>query len=115
MSAKRIAGLIDDATSKGAKVLIGKANGVEGRNVLQPVVLSETKPEMKIYSEEIFGPAMTFTTFKTNDEAIARANASEYGLAASVYGVSCSRLFSSIALRCNAGLRGNHRSFRHPI
>jgi len=85
-AAKRLANLIDDAKSKGAKVVAGQASGIEGRNVLQPVILGDTKPDMKIYSEEIFGPAMTLTTFKTNEEAIARANSSDYGLAASVYG-----------------------------
>lgn len=78
--------MISDATSKGAKILIGENKIV--KNVVQPLVLGPTNPKMQIYSEEIFGPVLTLNTFKTNEEAIAMANASEYGLAASIYGVS---------------------------
>lgn len=83
-SASRVTALVKDATDRGAKVIIGK-QATEG-NVVQPVVLEGHGKESRIYSEEIFGPAMTLARFKTTEEAIERANSSEYGLAASVYG-----------------------------
>lgn len=49
---------------------------------------------MRIYTEEIFGPALTLTRFKTNEEAIEIANRSEYGLAASVYGSNETECFA---------------------
>lgn len=85
-SADRVNDLIQDALNKGAKIIIGKQESE--KNVIQPVVLDGINKEMKIDQDEIFGPAMTFTKFKTAEEAIEKANSSDYGLAASVYGVS---------------------------
>lgn len=83
-SAERITGLLDDAVEKGAKVVIGKKE--TKKNVIQPIVVEGTNSKMRIYSEEIFGPAMTLNRFKNIEEAIEIANSSDYGLAASVYG-----------------------------
>jgi len=83
-SADRVNDLIQDALNKGAKIIIGKQESE--KNVIQPVVLDGINKEMKIDQDEIFGPAMTFTKFKTAEEAIEKANSSDYGLAASVYG-----------------------------
>lgn len=96
--ADKVTSLVKDATSKGAKVLIGDSLQSE-KNVIQPIVLGETNKEMKIYSEEIFGPAMTLNRFQSVEEAIEMANSSDYGLAASVYGTDageCWRVASQI-------------------
>lgn len=90
--ADRVSGLIKDAIDKGAKVVVGKQQ--TDYNVVQPVVIEGTTPEMKIYTEEIFGPALTLTRFKTNEEAIEIANRSEYGLAASIYGSNETECFA---------------------
>lgn len=90
--ADRVTGLITDAIEKGAKVVIGKQQ--TDYNIVQPVVIEGTTPEMRIYSEEIFGPALTLTRFKTNEEAIEIANRSEYGLAASIYGSNETECFA---------------------
>ena len=84
-SAHRVNALIQDAIDKGAKVIAGKQASTG--NVIQPIILEGTRPEMRIYGEEIFGPAMTLNRFKTVEEAVEMANASDYGLAASIYGV----------------------------
>lgn len=77
-SADRVNALVKDAVDKGAKIVAGKQSSE--KNVVQPVIVANTTPEMRIYSEEIFGPAFSLNTFKTNQEAIDMANASEYGL-----------------------------------
>lgn len=90
--ADRVTGLINDALEKGAKIVIGKAQ--TDYNIVQPIILEGTTPEMKIYSEEIFGPALTLTRFKTIEEAIEISNRSEYGLAASIYGSNETECFA---------------------
>lgn len=51
---------------------------------MQPTVFSDVTDDMTIAKEEIFGPVMSIMKFKTIDEVIKRANASEYGLGAGV-------------------------------
>lgn len=85
-SADRVTDLVNDAVEKGGKVIIGK--GEANKNVVQPVVIDNVNEKMKIYTEEIFGPALIFFRFKDTQQAIDVANAGSYGLAASVYGVS---------------------------
>jgi aldehyde dehydrogenase (NAD+) len=72
---------IDDAVAKGAKVLLG--GGVRGRFV-EPTILLGVTPQMKVYQEETFGPVVPVIPFRTDDEAIAIANDTEYGLSAGV-------------------------------
>jgi acyl-CoA reductase-like NAD-dependent aldehyde dehydrogenase len=85
-SADKVNGLVEDAIQQGARLVAGSHHRTE--NIVQPVVLQGTSPSMKISSEEIFGPAMILNTFTTKEQAIEMANSSDYGLAASVYGVS---------------------------
>ena len=57
-----------------------------------PTLLTDVSPEMDIVSEEIFGPVVTVLTFNTDAEAIALANATEYGLASYFYSQNISRI-----------------------
>lgn len=82
-SADRLKILYEDAVSKGAKVVVGEA-GFDGA-LVQPIVLSPVEKEMKIYTEETFGPVLSLITFSSVDEAIEIANTPDYGLAASIY------------------------------
>lgn len=77
---------IDDAVSKGAKVLLGgnQANIAEGF-YFEPTIISNVTDEMICMKEETFGPLAPVATFKTEEEAIERANNSKYGLAAYVF------------------------------
>jgi len=79
---ERIRGLLDDAKSKGARVLAG--GGIDG-SVVQPTVLAGVTPEMKIYYEESFGPIACIVEVASADEAVEVANDTEYGLAAAVF------------------------------
>src|SRR6201999_4096646 len=77
--------LVDDAVSKGAKVLTGgRATG--GPGFFYPAtVLSNVSNNSKMLSEEIFGPVASLQTFKSEDEVVTRANDTEYGLVAYLY------------------------------
>lgn len=72
---------IDDAVAKGAKVLLG--GRVDGRFV-EPTIMVAVTPEMKLYQEETFGPVVPVIPFRTDEEAIAIANDTEYGLSSGV-------------------------------
>lgn len=76
-SARRIANWIEAARASGADVLAG---GQRDRAVVQPTVLAKTAPGMMIEDEEVFGPVLTVNPFTTFAEAVARANATRYGL-----------------------------------
>jgi aldehyde dehydrogenase (NAD+) len=79
--AAKVAHHLEDAIDKGAKVVLG--GKVDGRYV-EPTILTDVTPDMVIYSEETFGPVVPVIPFRTDDEAIAIANDTEYGLAAGV-------------------------------
>ena len=80
---------VDDAVAKGASVTTGGAavapEGLSGRNFFAPTVLSGVTPDMTIYREETFGPIAAVIGFDDEDEAIALANDTTYGLASYVY------------------------------
>ena len=72
---------IDDALAKGARVALG--GQVRGRFV-EPTILLGVTPQMKVYQEETFGPVVPVIPFRTDEEAIAIANDTEYGLSSGV-------------------------------
>lgn len=79
---ERVKAWIDEAVSAGARLLTGgKVEGV----LLLPTVLADVTPEMKVFCKEVFGPVVGITRFRDMDEAIALANATEYGLQAGVF------------------------------
>lgn len=80
---------VADAVSKGAKVEIGgkqpgDKNLAKG-NYYEPTVLTNVKPNMRVLTEEVFGPVLPIVPFKSEKEAIELANQTEYGLSAEVY------------------------------
>jgi acyl-CoA reductase-like NAD-dependent aldehyde dehydrogenase len=79
--------LVDDAIASGAKKLCGGPVEVEGMSghFIAPVVLTDVSHDMRIMKEEIFGPVLPIVTVETEQEAIELANASEFGLGASVW------------------------------
>lgn len=82
-SLNRIIGLIEDATSKGAKILSGEVK-YHGQ-FLEPVVLDGVTPSMRIFNEEIFGPVVSIIRAKSDEEVLTLANQTDYGLAAYVF------------------------------
>ena len=77
----RVRAQMDDAVAKGAQVVLG--GGIEGRFV-EPTILTGVTPDMMLYRDETFGPVVPVIPFATDDEAIAIANDSEYGLSSGV-------------------------------
>ncbi len=82
-----IENLMEDAKAKGAEILTG-GHRIEGTSKLNyaPTVLTKVHPEMKIFSQEIFGPIAPVFKFETLEEVINLANDTEYGLACYFYG-----------------------------
>jgi acyl-CoA reductase-like NAD-dependent aldehyde dehydrogenase len=79
---ERILGLVREAVSAGARVLTG---GDASGQVVEPTVLVDAKPDLPVCREEVFGPVATIEPFDSFTDAIARANASRFGLQAAVY------------------------------
>jgi succinate-semialdehyde dehydrogenase/glutarate-semialdehyde dehydrogenase len=77
---------VEDAVARGARLLAGgKPLAQMGPNFFAPTILADVDHSMKIMREETFGPVLPVRSFKTEDEAVALANDSEYGLAASIF------------------------------
>lgn len=78
--------LVSDAVSRGANVLFGDANANESVSTcMRPVIVDGVTKEMDLYATESFGPTVSLIVVDTEDEAIAVANDTEYGLTAAVY------------------------------
>jgi succinate-semialdehyde dehydrogenase/glutarate-semialdehyde dehydrogenase len=80
-----VAQLVTDAVHDGARALVGGTAPSGPGYFYPPTVLVDVPAESAINAEEIFGPVAPITTFTTDEEAIAAANATEYGLASYVY------------------------------
>ncbi|MFK3672258.1 NAD-dependent succinate-semialdehyde dehydrogenase [Leifsonia aquatica] len=80
-----MAALVDDAVSRGARVLTGGAAPESDGFFFEPTVITDIQPGSEILREEIFGPILAISTFSTEEEAVARANETEYGLVGYVF------------------------------
>ena len=81
----KVADLVDDAVGKGAKALVG-GRSVDGAGYFyEPTVLGDVPDDANLLREEIFGPVAPVATFGSEDEAVAAANDTEYGLVAYLY------------------------------
>ncbi|NVK35062.1 MAG: aldehyde dehydrogenase [Rhodobacteraceae bacterium] len=98
---RRIMGFIDHGKSSSRLVCGGERVTVDGKGCfIQPTIFADVDPDDRLSREEIFGPVLAVSTFETEDEVIARANDTIYGLAASVWTSNLSR-----AHRVSAKLR----------
>ncbi|MGN7291966.1 betaine-aldehyde dehydrogenase [Rhizobium sp. SAFR-030] len=91
---EKVLGYIDKGKAEGATLVTGGGipNTVSGEGFyVQPTVFADVTDEMTIAREEIFGPVMCVLDFDTEEEAIARANATEFGLSAGVFTADISR------------------------
>lgn len=84
---EKVVGYIEAGKAEGAKVVCGTGRILEesGGYFVEPVIFDDVTNDMKIAREEIFGPVLSVITIESEDEAIAVANDTIYGLAASVY------------------------------
>ena len=97
---KRVSGIVDDSIKAGAKLITG---GTHNGLFYKPTVLGDVKPGVRAYDEEIFGPVAPVTIAEDDDHAVALANGTGYGLAASVMTGSVERGMR-IARRIHAGM-----------
>ncbi|HWS16729.1 MAG TPA: aldehyde dehydrogenase family protein, partial [Candidatus Elarobacter sp.] len=94
---------VDDAVARGTRLLVGgKPLPQLGPNFFAPTILADVDHSMTIMREETFGPVLPVCSFKTDDEAVALANDSEYGLAASIF-TSNRKRGEMLARRIDAG------------
>ena len=101
----KVAELVEDAVGKGAKVLTG-GERVDGAGYFYaPTVLGNVPADADLLSEEIFGPVAPITTFSSDDEAIAAANNTEYGLVSYIFTQDVDRAFRVIE-RLETGMIG---------
>ena len=84
---------VADALAKGARVLTGGRRHALGGTFYEPTVIADVTPDMKCAREETFGPVAPLFRFKTEAEAVALANATEFGLAAYFFSRDVARCF----------------------
>ncbi|MBA5639099.1 NADP-dependent succinate-semialdehyde dehydrogenase [Duganella sp. LX20W] len=84
---------VADALSKGGRLLAGGKRHALGHSFFQPTVIADVTPEMLVAKEETFGPLAPLFRFKTDEEVIAMANDTEFGLAAYFYSRDIGRIW----------------------
>jgi len=90
---EKVEELIGDATAKGGTIVTGGKRHALGGSFFEPTVISGAKPEMRFMKEEIFGPVAPVFRFESEEEAIALANDTEFGLACYFYTGDLGRAF----------------------
>jgi succinate-semialdehyde dehydrogenase/glutarate-semialdehyde dehydrogenase len=104
----RIAGLVADAERRGAKALVGGKPLDRDGYYFPPTVLRDVTADADITNQEIFGPIAAISIFETEDEVIAAANSSEYGLISYVFTSDLSRGLR-VSERIESGMVGLNR------
>ncbi|WP_100412336.1 NAD-dependent succinate-semialdehyde dehydrogenase [Acidovorax sp. 69] len=89
----KVAEHVSSAVNAGARVLTGGQHHSMGGCFFQPTVIVDVTPDMTIAVEETFGPVLPLIRFKTDDEAIAMANDTEFGLAAYLFSKDAVRIW----------------------
>ncbi|WP_288408820.1 NADP-dependent succinate-semialdehyde dehydrogenase [uncultured Herbaspirillum sp.] len=90
---KKVEQHVADALAKGARVLLGGKRHALGHGFFEPTVLADVTPAMQVAREETFGPMAPLFRFKTDDEALALANDTEFGLASYFYSRDIGRIW----------------------
>ena len=101
----KVEGHVADALAKGARLLHGGHRHALGGHFFEPTVIADATSAMRIAHEETFGPVMPLFRFETDDEAIAMANDTPFGLAAYLYSRDAARIWRNAA-RIESGMVG---------
>ena len=101
----KVAGLVDDAVARGARVLTGGKVADGNGYFYPPTVLADVPRDARVQSEEIFGPVAPLTSFDTDDEAVALANHTEFGLVSYVFTADLNRALR-VCERLETGMIG---------
>ncbi len=108
--ATRTTAWVEEAVHAGARLLCG---GGRKKLVVEPTVLTGTRPDMKVNCQEIFGPVVTVEPYKDFDEALRRVNNSNYGMQAGVFTRDAKLLFQAYEeLEVGGVIAGDVPSFR---
>ncbi len=99
-AAARVQEMVDDAVSKGASLVAG---GTREGSIMAATLVDNVTPEMRIYSEESFGPAKSVIRVNGDEEAIRVANDTEYGLSSAVFSSNVERAMA-VARRIESGI-----------
>lgn len=81
----RVTGFVERARAAGADVLWGGAQADAGALYFQPTMFAGARPDAEISQEEVFGPVLTWQTFETDEDAVAIANNTRFGLAGTLF------------------------------
>ena len=92
-AATDVMGFITDATDKGARIVAGGGRSKLGTCFIEPTILVDVTPDMRVFREEIFGPVAAIFKFSTEEEAISMANDTEVGLACYFYSRDIGRIW----------------------
>ncbi|MDR6192497.1 acyl-CoA reductase-like NAD-dependent aldehyde dehydrogenase [Agrobacterium pusense] len=99
-AAERVQEMVDDAVARGAALVAGgKRNG----SIMEATLVDHVTPDMRIYSEESFGPAKSVIRVNGDEEAIRVANDTEYGLSSAVFSRNVERAMA-VARRIESGI-----------
>ncbi|WP_432474474.1 NAD-dependent succinate-semialdehyde dehydrogenase [Amphritea sp. HPY] len=90
---EKVTAMVNDAVEKGARVVCGGKPHELGGNFFEPTIVADVTPDMRLANEEIFGPIAPLFRFETEEEAVAIANDTEYGLAAYFFTQDYARVF----------------------
>lgn len=90
---EKVEAFISDSESKGGKIALGGKRHSMGETFFEPTVITNANADMDFATEEIFGPIAAIFKFENEDEVVAAANATEFGLAAYVYTRDVGRIF----------------------
>ena len=104
-AADAVLGMLEDASDRGARVLIGGRRAANGEAFIEPTVLADVTTDMRVFREEIFGPIAPLIKFETEAEAIELANDTEFGLAAYFYSRDIGRIWR-VAEQIDYGIVG---------
>ncbi|EMD29761.1 NAD-dependent succinate-semialdehyde dehydrogenase [Amycolatopsis azurea] len=102
---EKVSSLVSDAAGRGARVLTGGSTVDGPGNFYQATVLTDVPKDARLASEEIFGPVAPITPFDSEDEAVAAANDTEFGLVSYVYTSDLKRALR-VSERLEAGMIG---------
>ena len=91
--ATKVQAMVDDALAAGARALTGGQRSSLGECFVEPTVLVDADQTMRVFREEIFGPVAPLFRFKTEAEAVAMANDTQFGLASYFYTRDLGRIF----------------------
>jgi succinate-semialdehyde dehydrogenase / glutarate-semialdehyde dehydrogenase len=106
----KVSELVSDATQRGARLLLG-GERLDGPGYFYPpTVIAGVTPDARVLSEEIFGPVAPVATFSSDEQALAAANRTEYGLVAYLYTRDLERAFR-MCEGIEAGMVGLNQGF----